>query len=622
MCGIAGIVFRGPGQTSAGITERMCSAMSHRGPDDESFFHDEFVSLGHRRLSIIDLSSAANQPFFDVSERYVMVYNGEIYNFREIKNELPDYPFRTSSDTEVLIAAFIKWGPESISKFKGMFAFAVWDRQDKELFIFRDRLGVKPLYYYTDEGVFCFASELRAVMASGLVKKIDLDRKATADFFSFQSFGYPDSPVSAIKQLEAGSYVKIKNGHVEKTVYWTLTGNKPNFDFNDTIAVKKHIRELLRDSVSRRLVSDVPVGAFLSGGIDSSTVVGLMAEVSPAKPATFNISFSESEFDESKYARVVADKFNTEHTTIPLKPEIFLEELENALNSMDVPSADGINTYVVSKAIRQAGITVALSGVGGDELFAGYPFFKQYTDLHKREKLFNNSGFIRRGFANVLEKTKSGKYHRIAEILSADHVSIEQIYPVFRRILSRELIRDLTKLDTNHRSGIEENLMNFAGEFSELPLLSQVSAAEYLGYTQQTLLKDTDQMSMAVSLEVREPFFDHDLIEFLLAVPDHIKYPKFPKSLLVESVSPLLPDEIVHRKKQGFLFPWELWMRRELKSFCEKQIAGLSARQFINGKELQAYWKRFLNNDPSVRWTELWLFIVLGYWLDKNHIDG
>jgi asparagine synthase (glutamine-hydrolysing) len=153
-------------------------------------------------------------------------------------------------------------------------------------------------------------------------------------------------------------------------------------------------------------------------------------------------------------------------------------------------------------------------------------------------------------------------------------------------------------------------------------LLSQVSAAEYLGYTQQTLLKDTDQMSMAVSLEVREPFFDHDLIEFMLAVPDQIKFPKFPKSLLVESVAPLLPDEVVHRKKQGFLFPWELWMRRELKSFCEKQIAGLSERQFINGKELQAYWKRFLNNDPSVRWTELWLFIVLGYWLDKNHIDG
>lgn len=599
----------------------MCYAMAHRGPDAQSFFNDDKISLGHRRLSIIDLSEAANQPFTDVSGRYVIIFNGEIFNFTEIRRDIAEYPFRTNSDTEVLLAAFIKWGPSCITLFKGFFAFAIWDKQEKDLFIFRDRLGVKPLYYYVDNEVFCFASEVRSILASGLIKKVQLDKNATVDFLSFQSFGYPDSPVTSIKQLEAGSYILIRNGRIEKTVYWTLLKNKPSFDFADDTAVKRRIRELLRESVERRLISDVPVGAFLSGGIDSSTVVGLMAEVSTAKPATFNISFSDAAYDEAQYAKIIAKKFETHHTTINLKPEIFLEELENGLNAMDVPSADGINTYIVSKAIRDAGITVALSGVGGDELFAGYPFFKQYTDLHKWRNLFDHSALFRKGVAGILHQTKSVRNHRLAELLSVDSVSIDRVYPVFRRILSSDFIKVLTSLPVDRISGTEANLRQCAGELKKLPLLSQVSVAEYLGYTQQTLLKDTDQMSMAVSLEVREPFFDHELIEFVLAIPDDVKNPRYAKSLLVESVSPLLPREIVHRKKQGFLFPWDVWMRNELRSFCDKQILILSQRDFIHGKELQAYWKRFLNGDPAVRWTEIWMFIVLGYWLEKNHID-
>jgi asparagine synthase (glutamine-hydrolysing) len=621
MCGIAGVLFYGSKVVNVGFTERMCYAMAHRGPDAQSFFNDDKISLGHRRLSIIDLSETANQPFTDVSGRYTIIFNGEIFNFSEIRKEIPEYPFRTNSDTEVLLAAFVKWGPSCIARFKGFFAFAIWDKQEKNLFIFRDRLGVKPLYYYVDNEVFCFASEVRAVLASGLVTNVQLDKYATVDYLSFQSFGYPDSPVSSIKQLEAGSYIVINDGKIEKTVYWTLVKNRPSFDFSDENAVKGHIRELLRDSVERRLISDVPVGAFLSGGIDSSTVVGLMAEVSSAKPATFNISFSDPAYDEAKYARIIAKKFDTHHTTINLKPEVFLEELENGLNAMDVPSADGINTFVVSKAIRNAGITVALSGVGGDELFAGYPFFKQYTDLHKWRNLFGHSALFRKGVAGILHQTKSVRNHRLAELLSGNSVAIDRVYPVFRRILSSDFIEVLTSLPMDRISGTEANLRRYAGELEKLPLLSQVSVAEYLGYTQQTLLKDTDQMSMAVSLEVREPFFDHDLIEFVLAIPDHIKNPKFPKSLLVESVSPLLPGEIVHRKKQGFLFPWDVWMRNELRSFCEKQILILSQRDFIHGKELQAYWKRFLKGDPAVRWTEIWMFIVLGYWLERNHID-
>lgn len=621
MCGIAGILNFSSIPIDQKHIHRMTDAMSHRGPDADGFYNDKYISLGHRRLSIIDLSTSANQPLLDSSGRYVIIFNGEMYNFQEVKNTLSNYPFKTNGDTEVILAAFAKWGPSCISLFKGMFTFCIWDTEEKKAFLFRDRMGVKPLYFFEGKDHFIFASEIRSILATGLVER-KLDTAALTGYFSFQSFGFPTSPVQNIQQLEAGSFLTIANGKIEKTVYWSLGENKPDADFADTVQVKQHIRLLLRNSVERRLVSDVPVGAFLSGGIDSSTVVGLMAEVSPSRPATFNISFSEKEFDESEYAQMVAKKFNTDHQTISLKPEIFLDELENALNAMDTPSADGLNTYVVSKAIREAGITVALSGVGGDELFAGYPFFNQYLSLHKQSGLFNHTVFIRKMAAGFFRLSGSGKHHRMAELLSANKMTIDQMYPVFRRILSPELISQLTNLNIKKKTGLQDQLFSFRDKWKSLPLLSQVSAAEYLGYTQQTLLKDTDQMSMAVSLEVREPFFDHDLVEYLMYVPDAFKKPVYPKSLLVESVKPMLPDEIVHRKKQGFLFPWQLWMKNELKTFCEERIKRLMQRDFIKGDQLQAYWKRFLMNDPAVRWTELWLFVVLEYWMEKNQIES
>lgn len=621
MCGIAGIIQNSSFPLDTGIIRRMTNAMAHRGPDADGFYHEGNVSLGHRRLSIIDLSTSANQPFFDASGRYVIIFNGEMYNFREVKNQIPDYPFKTSGDTEVLLAAFAKWGPDCISRFKGMFAFAVWDKHEEALYVCRDRMGVKPLYYYHDQDVFVFASELRSILSSGLVPG-KLNKDALADYFSFQSFGYPASPIKGVYQLEAGAYMKISKGKTEKTVYWSLGTARDQHDFRDVTEVKKQIRNLLCEAVERRLISDVPVGAFLSGGIDSSTVVGLMAEMSSARPATFNISFSEKEYDEAVYAQMVAKKFNTNHSTIGLKPEVFLDELENALDAMDSPSADGPNTYVVSKSIRNAGITVALSGVGGDELFAGYPFFKQYLQLQKRKALFDNTRLIRKAAARLLSRSRSGKNQRIASLLSANRMTIGNVYPEFRRILSPVLIDQLTRLDWKGNTLLQRELILHQEIFDKLPLLSQVSAAEYIGYTQQTLLKDTDQMSMAVSLEVREPFFDHDLVEYMLQVPDNIKFPLYPKSLLVESVKPLLPDEIVHRRKQGFLFPWPEWMKQQLKQFCETRIERLSQRDFINGPNLKTYWKRFLKNDPTVRWSELWLFVVLEYWMEKNNIES
>jgi asparagine synthase (glutamine-hydrolysing) len=623
MCGIAGILNFNDGPANEDRIRQMTGAMSHRGPDADGILIEGPLALGHRRLAIIDLSAASNQPFADNSGRYVMVFNGEMYNFQEVKSTIHDYHFKTTSDTEVLIAAYARWGPDCIGRFRGMFTFAIWDRQEKELFIARDRMGVKPLYYHIDKDKLLFASEIRAILAGGQVKR-QLDPSALLDYFSYQSVSSPTSPIEGILQLEAGTWMKIKAGQQEKKVYWDVTtARTTDFDFSDRQRVQQKIRDLTLQAVGRRLVSDVPVGAFLSGGIDSSVVVGLMAEAGSSRPNTFNVSFDEKEFDESYYAELIAKKFNTQHTRLLMKPTVFLDELQNALDAMDTPSGDGINSYVVSKAIRRNGMTVALSGVGGDELFAGYPFFAQYLQLQRIKGWWSLPAGLRRLLANAWAgRQAQGKKARMKQLLELPSMSIDHSYPVFRQILSPQLIRQLTFLADNQGSTtVGQELSARAGLLQRLPLLSQVSAAEYLGYTQHTLLKDTDQMSMAVSLEVREPFFDQDLVEFVLSVPDVLKRPVYPKSLLVESLKPLLPDEVVHRKKQGFLFPWKHWLKNELRGFCDTQIRNMARRPFIKEEALLSYWQRFLSGDETVRWPEVWLFVVLEYWLEKNKVD-
>ena len=622
MCGIAGILNFKKLTVGDSLIRCMTDAMAHRGPDAVGFFSEGPISLGHLRLSIIDLSSAANQPFSDNSGRYTLIFNGEIYNYNSVKPMLPDYAFHTTSDTEMLIAAYAKWGPDCLQYFRGMFAFAIWDRQEKELFIARDRLGVKPVYYSIDEDHCVFASEIRGILSTGLVKR-KLDRTALLDYFSYQSIGYPHSIIEGIHQLEAGSWMKVKDGKVTKKVYWDVTEPATGYDFSDKQTVQRKIRELMLQSIERRLVSDVPVGAFLSGGIDSGAVVGLMAEAGRGQPNTFTVAFTEKEFDESPYAEIIAKKFNTLHTRLLLTPTVFLDEMENALQAMDIPSGDGINTYVVSKAIAQKGMRVALSGVGGDELFAGYPFFAQYLQLQKMRPWWLLPSFLRKGLAGaVMAGQNSGKSHRIKQLLRAPSCGIGDAYPIFRQILSPDLIRGITSLSgPSFHTALQDELYVKKGKLDKLHPLSQVSAAEYLGYTQHTLLKDTDQMSMAVSLEVREPFFDQDLVEYVLAIPDTLKRPVYPKSLLVESLKPMLPDEIVFRKKQGFVFPWDTWLRKDIHSFCDRTIKNMADRPFIQGDRLLKYWSDFLKGDKNIRWPEIWLFVVLEYWLEKNNVD-
>ncbi|PVD52034.1 asparagine synthase (glutamine-hydrolyzing) [Terrimonas sp.] len=619
MCGIAGVFYFNKENSIPGLIKMMNHAMAHRGPNAEGIWSEGTIGLGHRRLSIIDLSTAANQPYHDNSKRFVTVFNGEIYNYQSVKEQLQNYDFKTTSDTETLVAAYAAWGTACLQHLKGMFAFAIWDRETKELCLVRDRMGVKPLYYYMDEEKIIFASEIRALLATGLIAR-KVNPEAIHEYLSYQSVSSPLSMIEGIQQLEAGSWMKIKNGRTEITKYWNPWDSSNN-DYPDLSSVKKKVFELLGESVQKRLVSDVPVGAFLSGGIDSSIVVGLMAEVCGIRPATFNISFAEKEFDESLYAEMIAKKFNAHHTRIQLSPQNMLDELENALGAMDTPSGDGINTYVVSKAIKNAGITVALSGVGGDELFAGYPIFEQFRKINAQKKWWDNTALIRKMAAVLLPGKLSNKQSRMRQLLQTPTANIEYIYPLLRQLITPEQVNMYTTLNHKRETEIYNRLRENGDVLRGLPVLSQVSVAEYMGYTQQTLLKDTDQMSMAVALEVREPYLDTDLVQYVLGIPDQYKQPVYPKSLLVESVKPLLPDEIVFRKKQGFVFPWQQWMRGELKTFCSTHLNRLEQRAFINGKSLSKYWNQFLKGDDSIRWMDIWIFVVLEYWLEKNGIE-
>jgi len=623
MCGIAGIIGLGNKDQAGNLIKQMTQKMAHRGPDADGHFVDEGIALGHRRLSIIDLNPESNQPFLDNSGNYAMVFNGEIYNYLEVKKELSDYDFKTKSDTEVVLAAYIKWGAQFLNKLNGMFALAIWDKREKTLFTARDRVGIKPFYYYQKDGLFLFSSEIRSILASDQIPK-KINKNAVVDFLNYQA---PQSPLSIIEnvhQLESGTYAIWKDGVFKTHRFWNIaTPYKNGLEYDDEKKVQKNIERLLLESVERRMIADVPLGAFLSGGIDSSGIVALMSEISEKPINTFAVVFNEKEYDESEYSSLVAKKYNTEHHPILLKPEQFLEELPNALNSMDTPTGDGPNSYVVSKVTKEAGITVALSGLGGDELFAGYPVFNQLTSLNKYSSFWMLPTFLRKTGAALLSlKGQNHKSERLKDLMTKEDFSFEKIYPTFRKLSSKTALKSISESLPFAHNTIESILKKNKNYIEDLPFLSKITVGEMTGYTQNVLLKDSDQMSMASALELRVPFFDHTLIEYVMNVPDKIKFPKYSKSLLVESLAPRLPDEIVHRKKMGFSFPYEYWMKKELKSFCEEKVNGLAKRSLFNGGYLEDLWQRFLKGDPKIMWVNVWLIVVLENWLQTNGIDG
>lgn len=624
MCGINGIIGLSDNILAAEKVKAMNTALAHRGPDDEGVFSDGAVALGHRRLSIIDLSAAGKQPMSSANGQYMITYNGELYNYVELKNKLPDYPYKTNTDTEVILAAYQKWGVNCVEYFQGMFAFALWDKSSKELFIARDRLGIKPLYYHVDKNkVLVFSSELRALLASDIIAR-KINHNAIADYFQYQTVHAPETIIENVKMLMPGCCYVIRSNEHKIFSYWNLNEKyNPEIKSYSYNKICADINLLLTQAVEKRLVSDVPFGAFLSGGIDSSAIAALMSKVMTSKPETFSVIFDEQEFSEAKYAKLVSEKFNTQHHEIKLKVSDFVNQLPIIMDALDFPGGDGPNTYMVSKATKNAGITMALSGLGGDELFAGYDVFKRLYKLNKFSAFVHLPSVFKKTLAGLLS-SRMGKFEgeKLKVLSTLNNFDVDTAYYLSRLMMTNDKLNKLYngKLPVLNFVQNVFNKTNFP--FDKDFLLSKVSYAEINTYLQNVLLRDTDQMSMAHSLEVRVPFLDHHLLEYVYSVPDKYKFPHTPKKLLVDSLSNLLPPEIINRPKMGFTLPWNAWLRNELKEFCEKNIHSLCSRSFINSDEMMNLWRLFLKNDTSVKWSHLWYLIVLEHWLTKNNIES
>ena len=648
MCGISGIVAFEQAERFEGNVRSMNDALAHRGPDAEGIWHTHDVLLGHRRLAIIDTSSAGNQPMVGNNGKHVLVFNGEIYNFRELRSQLSDYTFRTGTDTEVILAAYNRWGTNCLEHFYGMFAFAIWDNTKNELFMARDRLGIKPVYYYFDNEKFIFSSEIRSILASKLVAR-KTNQDALVDYLRYQTVHAPDTIIDGVKMLMPGQYMIVqqlkkaeslddddknqsensitetKNFRITTHTYWQL-GKSSTIALSplgkSVNEIHGDVLELVTQAVERRLVADVPFGAFLSGGIDSSVIVGLMVSILNKPINTFSVTFHEKTYSESKYSQLIAKRFNCNHTEIKLKPNDFIHMLPGALESMDHPSGDGPNTWVVSKVTKDAGITMALSGLGGDELFAGYEVFKRMKHLYRLRGVTYLPARLRSFPWQILEGfSHSASYVKAKQLMGLRSWQLQDTYPIAREVLSDAQILNLLKCSALPANRVESIVKKLNLSDRRSHFLSMVSEAEISTYMQNVLLRDTDQMSMAHALEVRVPFMDHALVEYILQVPDHKKYPHTPKQLLIDSMMGILPKEISNRPKMGFTIPWDHWMRLELKSFCEGRIHLLGRCEYFDDKGPKQLWERFLNHDPLITWSRIWPLVALSNWMTINNVS-
>lgn len=627
MCGINGIVgIENPAKGQA-LIAKMNAKMAHRGPDDEGIFSDQHIALGQRRLSIIDLSSAGHQPMWSSDKRYCIIYNGELYNFKELRFDLErtsrgsddkPYHFATSGDTEVILASYIRWGKDCLNRFNGMYGFAIWDVEKKELFIARDRMGIKPIYYAYKNEVLAFSSEIRALLESEITPR-KLNNESLVDYLRYQTVHAPQTIIKDVFMLMPGHYMMANLKEIKIEKYWDINNfNNPNSFEEPYQAVCSKVNSLFEKAVQRRLVADVPFGAFLSGGIDSSAVVGMMSKVSTTKVKTFSVVFDDEQFSEAKYARLIATKFNTEHHEIKLTPNDFKNELNDALKAMDHPSGDGPNTYVVSKATKNAGITMALSGLGGDELFAGYDIFNRTLKLDKLKWLGGIPGI---SLAAKLNKSlrPSVSSAKIAEMMELNSLDFKNTYPLSRQVLLEDQIKKILSDKTLSKNSVAAMVRTIKAQSGNL--LSSVGIAEISTYMQNVLLRDTDQMSMAHALEIRVPFLDYELVEYVMGLPDKYKIPTTPKKLLVDSLGELLPSEIVNRPKMGFTLPWKNWLKSDFRELCEYNLKLLGQNPHFNANEIDQLWKRFLEDDAFITWSRIWYLVVLQNWITENNIE-
>lgn len=625
MCGISGIVYSDKEQSVEQSTlKKMCEVIMHRGPDDDGFYINQNVGLGMRRLSIIDLATG-KQPISNEDETVWVVFNGEIYNQKDLRRDLErvGHKFKTQTDTEAIVHAYEEYGESCVQKFNGMFAFAIWDQRKNMLFLARDRIGIKPLYYLFDKNRLIFGSEIKSILQAGDVpKRIDL--QALDHFLTFEFIPAPLSIFQDIKKLPPGHTLKLRNNEIWVRSYWEVELQSNGVD---RAAIKQSLRDLLQDAVKSRLMSDVPLGAFLSGGIDSSTIVALMAQVMDKPVKTFSIGFEDSTYNELKFARRIAEKFKTDHHEFIIKPDA-VELADNLLGFLDEPFGDFsiFPTYLVSKMAREY-VTVALSGDGGDELFAGYDTYiadqiakKYYTLLPGPLR----SDFLTRLFDLIPPSSKKkGLINRAKRFVEGMKLP-EDLHHMRWMIFLQKLEKDLL-YNEDMKSGIlEKDTFKFIRSYfanvayNHSDDINKQMYVDLKMYLVDNILVKVDRMSMATSLEARVPFLDHRFVEFAATIPGEYKMKgRKTKVILKQAMEDLLPKEILYRGKEGFSIPIKNWLKKELKPLMMDTLApGKIKREgFFNPEYVEKLKKQHLAgfHNHSHR---LWALVIFGRWYD------
>jgi asparagine synthase (glutamine-hydrolysing) len=591
MCGIAAH-FNSNGRA----TPLDLELIHHRGPDSRGEWTspDGRCWLGSTRLAIVDLSPTGAQPMTDPATGNVIVANGEIYNHRSVRERIgPGVAWRGTSDTETLLQGYALWGRDVVNHLKGMFAFAIYDAGRAELFLARDRLGIKPLYFTADAIGFRAASEVRMLIDGPQ----SITAKSISGYLQWGACPERNLLYSNIRVLPAGHALMIgPEGQMKTWRYWPAR----DAFISSTDNLVRELRSLIDKAVDEHLLSDVPVASFLSGGIDSSIVTAIAAQKLEKKLKTFSVGFDIAEFDETAIAQEIADRYGTEHHRIQLSQEEVIHSVTEAVEKLDLPSVDAINTYIVSRAVASHGVKVALSGLGGDELFGGYPSFRDVPRLKLIARL-------PRALRRVLGAA-AGLGERLADL--PGNLDAGELARWRRRFFSDEMIRCA-------------GLPNASAPF-ECPValpddFARISWAELTGYLRRMLLRDADQMSMAVSLELRVPFLDHELVEYVLGLPAAAKK-KYPgvKGLLVEACRDLLPSSVYERPKAGFVLPMKHWMHGPLAAFVNEGLRETTARQLLPETFVDEMNEAFRRE--RLHWTRLWSLVVLGHYAKRRQL--
>lgn len=621
MCGIAGIFQLNRTPAPPRVLEQMLQSILHRGPDEDGRLVDAELVMGMRRLSIIDLADG-HQPISDESGRYSVVFNGEIYNYRELREQLlaRGHRLKTHSDTEVIVHLFEERGPECLEDLRGMFAFAVWDNQDRSLFLARDRLGIKPLYTTQVGDAFIFASEIKALLTHPGVSAT-LDLQALTEYLSLKYVPSPRTLFAGIRSLPPGHCVQLREGHVESKRYWNVSFSKPDQCQTESEYVAEAL-QLLRESVRLRLRSDVPFGAFLSGGLDSSTIVALMAEQMTEPVKTFSVGFGDSnQADELPFAQNVADRFGCEHHTLRITGADFLKHAEDVLWHLDQPIADQatVATFMVAKLARQH-VKMVLTGEGGDELFAGYARYVGERYSPWLTWLPSSAGHLARRLLRQAPGLRRGKIAFNALTRRDEATRFANWFPMFSDDVKSCLLADTMQ---DFRQGAHDVFAAHLADCDAKASLDRMLYVDSKLWLPDYLLLRGDKLTMANSLEARLPLLDHKFVEFAARLPVNYKLRgKTRKYLLKQVAAELLPPEIIHRKKQGFPIPIDQWLRHEARSLMHDNLSRetLERRGLFN----PAFVERLMQQHESGfadHSTELWGLISLEMWT-RRFCDG